>query len=74
MSCFSKKSKNNLNSKLQAIPPLKRPIPEPSVDLRAEEDEVNFVSKEVKLMDYLDTHVMTKANEWSWVKRLFILN
>lgn len=29
---------------------------------------------EVKIMEYLDTHVLTKKEQWCWVKRLFILN
>ena len=46
----------------------------PTVDLRAEVNEGAMPNGEVKMMEYLDTHVMTKANQWCWVKRLFILN
>ena len=46
----------------------------PTVDLRAEVDEVNAPMGEVKIMEYLDTHVLTKKEQWCWVKRLFILN
>lgn len=45
-----------------------------AVDLRAEADEVSMPVGEVKLMEYLDCHVLNKENKWCWVKRLFILN
>ena len=82
---FGKKNRNNKDGKAPVPMPAgmsvarKEPKEQANdtpaatpIDLRAEKDEPS--QNNVKLMDYLQTEVVTKQNEKRWVQRLFVLN